>query len=237
MIKSIFLTFFLTLSFSFVQAQHEDFQIISQVLEELENRDWLLEDIFPRMPPPPESREYFIELRDDLTQDQADSLFTRIENRYAQYLREVAERQVDSTVIYLATDNNLSGSKCIWCGIKPDSLLNDPSYSRYQKLAKQLIKGKKKDLRIPFDSLFYYGKYNLKSVDEFPPRNELYKGNLNFLSGGEIYFSRFYQDENLGTIYFSINTCKSDCGSGYMVLYERKEGKWQIFDILLQWIN
>jgi hypothetical protein len=237
--KTKLLTLFLFSIFTFVQAQDEpeDFKIISQLLLELEQRDWFPDDIYPIMPPPPESRKSFIKLREDLTPEQADSLFTRIDSRYEQYMKAISERQIDSSFIYLATDNYLSGEKCKWCGIKPDTLLQDSEYSRYKQLAKRLIKGKMKNLEIPFDALNYAGKYRLKSVDEFPSREEMYRGTLNFLSGGELNFSRFYKKEDLGLIYFSMSYCKMDCTAGYMVLYERKNGEWRIFDILLQWIT
>lgn len=237
--KLYFLIFFLihTLSFAQAQSDYDDFEIVSQLLVELEQRDWFPEDIYPKLPPPPESREYFIELRDDLTPEQADSLFSRIEVEYEQHLKKIGERTVDSSVIYMATKNYLSGSKCKECGIKPDTLLIDPAYSRYKYLIKQLAKGKTKDLNIPFEVLNYKGKYKLKSVDEFPSRQEMYNGTLAFLSGGEINFSRFYQREDLGLIYFSTSVCQTDCAAGYIVLYEQKNSEWKIFDILLQWIN
>lgn len=233
------LTLFLISIFSMAHAQDEpeDFKVISQLLFELEQQNWLPRDIYPIMPPPPESRAYFIELRDDLTPEQADSLFTIIESKYEQHQMAISERQVDSTFIYMATDNYLSSEKCKWCGIKPDTLLKDPNYSRYKQLAKRLIKGKMNKLKIPFDGLSYKGKYRLKSEDEFPSREEMYNGRLKFLSGGELDFSRFYQKEDLGLIYFSISSCEMDCAAGYMVLYERKNGDWKIFDILMQWIT
>ncbi len=237
MMKTNFLTLFLILSFSIAHGQQEDFKIVTQLLVELEQRNLLPADIFPHMPPPLESRKYFIELRDDLTREEADSLFTKIQIRYEQYLKRIEERKVDSSVIYMATENHLSGSKCISCGIKPYILLNDPTYSRYKQLAKQLIKGKKNDLRIPFETMNYKGKYQLKSVDEFPPREEMYEDSLPFLSGGELNFSRFYQKEDLGVIYFSTSYCRRDCAAGYMVLFELKKGQWKIFDILHQWIS
>ena len=234
-----FLTFFLFLTLSFAQAQgeSEDFKIIGQLLFELEQKKWFPEDIYPVMPPPPGSRESFIKLRDDLTPGQADSLFTIIEIRYKQYIERIADREVDSSFVYMATEKYLSGSKCIWCGIKPDTLLNEFAYSRYEQLAKQLIKGGKKDLKIPFGSMNYKVKYQLKSVDEFPPREEMYEGNLAFLSGGELSFTRFYREDDLGVICFTTSFCKIDCAAGYMVLFERKNGEWKIYDILLQWIT
>lgn len=237
--KSKLLTlFFLSIfSMAYAQDEPEDFNIISQILFELEQRNWLPRDIYPMMPPPPESRAYFIELRDGLTPDQADSLYTIIEIRYKQQQMAISERQVDSIFIYMATGNYLSSEKCKWCGIKPDTLLKDPNYSRYNQLAKRLKKGKINDLKIPFDRLSYKGKYRLKSTDEFPPIEEMYNGKLNFLSGGELDFSRFYQKEDLGLIYFSISYCKMDCSAGYMVLYERKNGEWRVFDIIKQWIT
>lgn len=237
--KSILLSIFIIFTFSFAQTQDgpEDFKIIGQLLFELEQRDWFAKDIYPLMPPPPESREYFIKLRDDLTPQLADSLFIRKKESYDQFLKRIAERKVDSSAIYMATENSLSRSKCLWCGKLPDTLQNDPVYSRFKQLARQLKKGKNNDLVIPFEEMNYKGKYQLKSVDEFPGREEMYEGNLDFLSGGELSFSRFYQKEDLGVIYLSTSYCKMDCAAGYMVLFERSNGEWKIFDILLQWIT
>ncbi len=237
--KSIlfFLLLICSVSYSTAQEQPEDFKIISQLLFELEQRNWFPDDIYPLMPPPPESREYFIELRDDLTAKQADSLFTKIESQYEQYLKTIAEREIDSSFIYMATDNSLTTGKCKWCGIRPDTLLNVPKYARYKQLAKKWKNGKMKDLEIPFDELNYKGKYRLRSIDEFPPREEMYNGTLNFLSGGELDFSRFYHKDDLGLISFSMSYCIRDCAASYLVLYEQKNGEWKIFDIILQWIT
>lgn len=237
--KSKLLTFFFLSIFSMAYAQDEpeDFKIISQLLFELEQRNWLARDIYPFLPPPPESRAYFIELRDDLPPQQADSLFTVIQLRYKQHQMAISERQVDSTFIFMATGNYLLNEKCKGCGINPDTLNRDPNYSRYKQLEKSLKKGKMNKLKIPFDGMSYKGKYRLKSLDEFPPKEEMYEGKLNILSGGELDFSRFYQKEDLGLIYFSISSCQLDCSAGYLVLYERKNGEWRIFDILLQWIT
>ncbi len=237
--KSRILTIFLILIFSYSQSQKviEDPNIISQVLYELEKRNWFPEDVYPLMPPPPKSRNYFIELRDDLTPDHADSLFTRIERRYEKNRKEIEKRRIDSSYIYLVTDNYLFGSQCKWCGIKPDTLLKYESYSRYKKLIKKLIKGKLGDLTISLNELYYLGKYKLKSYDEFPSRKSIYNGQLNFLCGGEISFSRFYKNKELGLIYFSMSNCEMDCGAGYLILFERRNNGWHIFDILMQWIS
>ena len=234
--SKLFTLFFLSIfSMAYAQDEPEDFKIISQLLFELEQRNWLPRDIYPILPPPPVSRAYFIELRDDLTPELADSLFTIIEERYNQNQLAISERQVDSTFIFMATGNYLLNEKCKGCGIKPDTLNKDPNYSRYKQLVKSLKKGKMNKLKIPFDEFSYKGKYQLKSVDEFPPAREMYDGKLNFLSGGELDFSRFYQKEDLWLIYFSISSCQLDCSAGYIVLYERKNGEWELFDILMQW--
>ncbi len=233
----LFLLVIFSTSFSTAQEQFEDFKVISQLLFELEERNWFPDDIYPLMPPPPESREYFIELRVDLTAEQSDSLFTRIENKYEQHLKTIAEREIDSSFVYMATDNFLTVGKCKWCGIRPDTLLLNPKYARYKQLAKKWKNGKMKNLEVPFNELTYKGKYRLRSIDEFPPREEMYNGTLNFVSGGELDFSRFYQKDDLGLISFSMSYCIRDCAAGYLVLYERKNGEWKIFDIILQWIT
>ncbi|MCZ6901043.1 MAG: hypothetical protein O7F74_12475 [Bacteroidetes bacterium] len=81
--RPIFL-FVLTLSFGFqAKAQLvDDFEVINVLLAEFEKKELLPRDIYPLIPPPPESREKFIKLRDDLTPEDADSLFSRIERSY-----------------------------------------------------------------------------------------------------------------------------------------------------------
>jgi len=81
--RPIFL-FVLTLSFGFqAKAQLvDDFEVINVLLAEFEKKELLPRDIYPLISPPPESREKFIKLRDDLTPEDADSLFSRIERSY-----------------------------------------------------------------------------------------------------------------------------------------------------------
>lgn len=237
--KSMLLLLFLFVTSFFVKAQGEteDFKIISHLLYELEQKKWFPKDIYPRLPPPPASRETFIDSRNDLTPKEADSLYTKKKNDFNQHLKLISERKVDSSFIFIATENYLYGLKCRACGINPDTLLNNPEYSKYKQLVKQSVKRNRANLPIPFEKMKYYGRYQLKSLDEFPPEDEMYNGSLNFLSGGKISLSRFYQKDDLGLIYFSISSCEMDCSSGHLVLFERKNGKWEIFDILLQWIT
>jgi len=217
------------------QKLQEDFKIVTKVLAELENRNWFPADIYPILPPPPESKEWYRNLKkDDLTTQQADSLFDFFERKYNEYLERRSNRKIDSTYTYLFTDNYLSGAKCKWCSnISHKSV----DYSRYGKLAKRLNKGRLKDLEIPFKKLNYEGKYKLKQNNEFSNINEIYEGNLNYLSGGEISFSRFYHENNLGVIYFGMATCPTDCSSTYLVLLEKQKGDWIIIDMLLQSIT
>jgi len=72
--RPIFL-FVLTLSFGF--------QAKSQLVDdfEVEKKELLPRDI-PLIPPSPESREKLIKLRDDLSPEDADSLFSRIERSF-----------------------------------------------------------------------------------------------------------------------------------------------------------
>lgn len=215
----------------------EDFKIIATVLYELEQREWLAKDIYPIMPPPPESREHFIEIRDDLTPEEASVLFDTIEIRYQQHLTRISQRDVDSTRVFMATSNYLAGGSCKGCRISPDSLKSQPNYKRYENALSDFQTTELAELEIPFGQIEYLGKYHLKSIDDFPPREDMYNGTLNFLSGGELDFTRFYQQDNLGLIYFSTTHCVMDCASGYLVLLERKNGEWKIFDIMLQWIS
>lgn len=215
----------------------EDFKIIATVLYELEQREWLAKDIYPIMPPPPESREYFIETQDDLTPQEASVRFDTVEIRYHKYLTRISQRKVDSTRVFMATSNYLAGGPCKGCRISPDSLKSKSNYKRYEKVLSNFQTTELAELEIPFEQIEYLGKYHLKSIDDFPPREDMYNGTLSFLSGGELDFTRFYQQDNLGLIYFSISHCEMDCGAGYLVLLERKNGEWKIFDIILQWIS
>ncbi len=214
----------------------EDFEIAQIILTEMENKDLLAIDIYPRIPPPPESREYFANLRTELSKQESDSLFSRFESRYEEHLLNIKNRRIDSSQIIVATINYLISS-CSTCGIRPDSLLEKEKYNRYKKLVKQLKQGRKKPIPIPFESLVQKGKYVLKSINDFPPDRTFYDGNLNFLCAGDIFFSRFYHKGNVGLMYYDYSYCKMGCGAGYLVLLEHKNDEWQIMDILLQSID
>ena len=212
-----------------------DFEVIKSILIQLDSENHLAKDLYPLIPPPPKSKTMFSELRDNPSKEAADSIYDKIKNNYEKQTREIANRKVDSSQIFIATNNFLI-SACPGCEIKGNKVLRK-KYVKYLSLVKQLQRGTQKGIRIPFEELEPANKYRLKSMESFPARDELYSQKLDFLFAGEMYFSRFYYNQNIGVIYISYAYCYRDCGSGELVLLEKSNNEWRIIDTILQYIN
>lgn len=229
----IILFIFLNLS-SCLEKKPKDLEVISDILVELEKRDWF-RDIYLRVPPPPDRlrdvssfEKHSINFEDQRLKDWTD--------QYNQQLKEIENRKVDSTYMFLISEDILFNS-CSDCSLRTDSLLQNKIYSRYQPLVDRLVNGDLDPILIDYESIPQKGKYKLRSSSEFSNPNQLYGNKLNFLCGGEIRISRFYQEKNLGVLYFFMETCPSNCSAGYLILLEQKSNNWEVFDILTQIIS
>ncbi|MCS4436559.1 hypothetical protein [Aquiflexum gelatinilyticum] len=237
-LRSLLFVFFFAASFIFLscgEKKPKDLEAISDMLLELENLNYFPEDIYFRLPPP----FYF---DDSISTHKFDSinlnelLTNELMDSYNKQLREIENRKVDSTFIFLMSEDYLFNS-CDICSIRPDSLLQNLAYLKFLPLVDRLVKGNLEPLLIDYYSFPQKGKYKLKSNSKFPDRTQLYNNQLDFLCGGEISISRFYHEKDIGVIYFDTTICPSDCGVGYLVLMEYRTNKWKIFDILIQHIS
>lgn len=237
-VRSLLFIFFIATFFIFFSCAEEksnELEAISDMLLELENLNYFPEDIYFRQPPP----FYF---DDSISTHKFDSKnpneqwTSELTDKYNEHLREFENRKVDSTFIFLISEDSLFNS-CDICSIRPDSLLQNLTYLKFLPLVDRLVKGDLEPLPIDYNSFPQKGKYKLKSNFKYLDRTQLYNNQLDFLCGGEIAVSRFYQKKDIGVIYFSMNTCLRDCGVGYLVLMEYRTNKWKIFDILIQHIS
>jgi hypothetical protein len=234
-----FLRFIMLLSISLLlpscqDDSSKDLEVISSLLVELEKRDWF-RDIFIRVPPPPDCLGDSSSIEKDNINVEDQRLKDWSEN-YNQQLKEIENRKVDSTYMFLISEDILFNS-CSDCSLRTDSLLQNKIYSRYQPLVDRLVNGDLDPILIDYESIPQKGKYKLRSSSEFSNPNQLYGNKLNFLCGGEIRISRFYQEKNLGVLYFFMETCPSNCSAGYLILLEQKSNNWEVFDILTQIIS
>lgn len=213
----------------------EDYEAISDLLFELEKHSIFPQDIYLRYPPPPNLSEDSGAQMSESNEGIDFERFKKWKNRFDSQQEEIRNRSIDSTYTFLIADDSLFRS-CIDCIIQPDSLFSINDYKRYQTVLDRLVAGDLEPIKLEISKIKVKGKYKLKSFDGFQDRKQLYENRLDFLCGGEIGLSRFYSDNNLGIFYITTTSCPVDCGAGYLVLMEYNEGKWKIFDLVLQYI-
>lgn len=238
-VRSFLFVFFIATFFIFFSCAEEksnELEAISDMLLELENRNYFPQDIYLRQPPPPFYFEDSISIEKIDSTNQNELLVNKLTNKFDDHLIEIQNRKVDSTFIFLISEDSLFNS-CEICSIRPDSLLQNLTYLKFLPLVDRLNEGDLEPLVIDYNSFPQKGKYKLRSNSEYKDRTQLYNNQLDFLCGGEIAISRFYHEKDIGVIYFKTTTCPSDCGVGYLVLMKYRSNKWEIFDILMQYIS
>jgi hypothetical protein len=235
-VRVLILILLASLSVSCQRKTGSDYQAVNDLLVELEKDSIFPTDIYFRYPPPPAEPWDSIVSATENNRQMEFKRFEKWKNVYEAQQEEIRLRDIDSTFTFLIVGDTLMYS-CPECSIRPDSLLKIPEYSRYQPLVESLNGEILNSIKLKLDQIAVNGRYKLKSESDFPNRTLIYENPLDFLCGGEIWLSRFYSDRNLGIFFMEIATCPSDCSAGYLVLMEFKEERWQIFDLLLQYIS
>ena len=235
-IASLLLISFLSISCSEI-SEHDkiETEIIYSVIEQFDKLGYLVRDIpYPKITPPPPPKNYIRRKNPDLAEHRIDSLFIAYNKKYQTDSVNYFNRNIDSTKYIIALSDTLV-SNCEWCHINSDSSENGKDYTIYMTLLDSLKSGTKNPLKIELKSSILNGKYVLKPLHEFT--DNIFEQKYDSLFGGVMIFSRFYHTQEIGLIYWTYYTCEIDCATGYLILLKKKNKKWEIEDVLLQWIT
>lgn len=207
----------------------DDTKIIFSLLEQLEKKNYLHTVI--ETPPPP---RVTIEDFSNLSARQIDSAFAANDIRLVETQRK-EELSRELLIIIPVSDTFISS--CNFCSIINKNYLDQTEIEVYEELLSELRFEKRSSLRINLSQLPENTNYQFKLASDFADEEEIYTPSTTFRKGGLMHFSRVYQKGNFGMFYYEYYRCQEGCGVGFLVLLEKKEGRWKIKSNQRQWIE
>jgi hypothetical protein len=213
-----------------IKKSHEsDIEIIYGLVAQMESQN-LLRPLIDLPPPLP---EYDIS---KLSGSAIDSALAANAARIEAYQQKHKRPELsNSTMIFPVSDTLLSS--CNFCKIVDKRFLKRPEYQAYNDLLNKLRSGTKEKIAIDFKKPRQTKEYVFKPLSQFANDEDIYSPSTEYAKGGILYFSRVYSDGEMGIFYFEEYNCGGDCGAGYLVLIQKKAGRWHVVKAYRQWIS